>query len=258
MRVEILGCSGGIGDGRQTTAILIDDDILIDAGSGTLSLSTEQMLAINHLFITHSHLDHILGLPLILDSVGSERDTALIAHAPEAVLTTLHCNIFNWFIWPDFCRIPNAKDPYLKLENLEAGQICKLSKGRYVRAIPANHTIPAVGYEIGCSHGSIVFSGDTTFCTGFWHAVAKVKQLKYLIIETAFSDEEKMIAELSKHLSPAMLMEMLNSYHGDAEIFITHLKPGQEDKIMKQIQERSETQSRYRPKRLMQGQVFEI
>ena len=34
MRIRVLGCSGGIGAGSRTTALLIDEDVLIDAGTG--------------------------------------------------------------------------------------------------------------------------------------------------------------------------------------------------------------------------------
>ena len=66
MRIEVLGCSGGIGDDRHSTSFLIDDDILLDAGSGAMRLTRAAMARIDHVFITHSHLDHILSLPLLL------------------------------------------------------------------------------------------------------------------------------------------------------------------------------------------------
>jgi ribonuclease BN (tRNA processing enzyme) len=86
MRIEVLGCSGGIGDGRQTTSFLIDDDILLDAGSGVTRLSRAALARIDHVFLTHSHLDHILSLPPLLDSVAGERSQPLQVHATPEVL----------------------------------------------------------------------------------------------------------------------------------------------------------------------------
>ena len=34
MKLRVLGCSGGIGPGLRTTALMIDNDVLIDCGSG--------------------------------------------------------------------------------------------------------------------------------------------------------------------------------------------------------------------------------
>jgi 3',5'-cyclic-nucleotide phosphodiesterase len=63
MQLRILGCSGGIGGANRTTSFLINDSILIDAGTGVGDLSFSALTRIEHVFITHSHLDHIACLP---------------------------------------------------------------------------------------------------------------------------------------------------------------------------------------------------
>src|SRR3569623_560346 len=59
MQLRVLGCSGGVGQGLRTTSLLLDNDVLIDAGSGVGDLSLDEMARIRHIFLTHSHLDHI-------------------------------------------------------------------------------------------------------------------------------------------------------------------------------------------------------
>ena len=59
----------GIGGDLRTTSMLIDDNILIDAGSGVGDLLMEDLLKIDHIFITHAHLDHIALIPPLLDTV---------------------------------------------------------------------------------------------------------------------------------------------------------------------------------------------
>src|SRR4051794_29062938 len=98
MKVRVLGCSGGIGGGRQTTSFLLDDAFLIDAGSGVTRLTLEEMRRIRHVFITHSHLDHILALPLLMDSVGTGAPP-LIVHAIPEVIAALRQHLFNWALW---------------------------------------------------------------------------------------------------------------------------------------------------------------
>ena len=73
MRVRILGCSGGIGGCLRTTSMLVDEDILIDAGTGVGELSIAELAAIDHVFVTHSHMDHIASIPFIADTVGGMR-----------------------------------------------------------------------------------------------------------------------------------------------------------------------------------------
>lgn len=82
MRLRVLGCSGGIG-GRhlRTTSFLVDNDVLIDAGSGVGDLSLAELTRIDHVFVTHSHLDHVTSIPFLVDTVGGMRDRPLIANA---------------------------------------------------------------------------------------------------------------------------------------------------------------------------------
>ena len=69
MQIKVLGCSGGIGGNMRTTSLLVDDDVLIDAGTGVGDLSLDALLKIDHIFVTHSHLDHIGFIPLLVDTV---------------------------------------------------------------------------------------------------------------------------------------------------------------------------------------------
>ena len=80
MRLKILGCSGGIGGTLRTTSMLLDENILIDAGTGVGDLSLDELTKIDHVFVTHSHLDHVTSIPFIVDSVGYMRDKP--AHYP--------------------------------------------------------------------------------------------------------------------------------------------------------------------------------
>src|SRR5690606_831156 len=102
MKFRVLGCSGGIGARARTTSFLVDEDILIDAGTGVEDLSIEELARIDHVFLTHSHLDHIAALPLLVDSVGGMRDKPLVVHALPETIVALRTHIFNWTIWPDF------------------------------------------------------------------------------------------------------------------------------------------------------------
>lgn len=254
MKITILGCSGGIGGGRHTTSLLVDDDILIDAGSGVTTLTMAQLIAIDHVFITHSHLDHILALPLLLDSVGAMRDRPVTVYAIDGVLEILREHIFNWRIWPDFSEVP-AERPYLRYVAIELYQPVQLGE-RAITALPAEHTVPAVGYQLDSGKGSVVFSGDTGPNPALWDYVNQQLNLQALIIETAFPQDEHGIAELSKHLSPQSLMDELNQLLLSIPVYITHLKPGREAAIMEEIA--SLQAARFQIQSLLGGQIFEI
>jgi len=255
MKIRILGCSGGIG-GRhlRTTSILLDNDILIDCGTGVADLSIAELAQVDHVFLTHSHMDHIACLPLMIDTVGDMRNRALTVHALPATLEILRRHIFNWAVWPDFGEIPTPQQPWLRFEPLTIGEAVSLV-GRRVVPLPANHTVPACAFLLDSGTAGLVFSGDTGPCPPLWQAVNAIDNLKILIIETAFSNRERKIAESSRHLCPAMLLEELRNLQSRPEIFITHLKPGQIELTMEEIEE---SIGEFRPRMLQNNQVFEL
>jgi ribonuclease BN (tRNA processing enzyme) len=254
MKLRVLGCSGGIGGNFRTTSLLLDHDVLIDAGTGLGDLSLAEMSMIDHVFITHSHLDHIACLPLLVDSVGFMRDKPLLIHATAETLAILQAHVFNWEIWPDFAEIPNLHQPVMRYEEIKVGETIDVG-GRKLTPLPVNHVVPAVGFRIDSGKASLAFSGDTTTCDALWEAVNQIHNLRYLIVETAFSEAEKELAVLSKHLCPGMLAEELKKLKLDPEIFITHLKPGEVELTMREISERVQGVN---PKLLQNGQTFEF
>ncbi len=254
MRLRVLGCSGGIGGNFRTTSFLLDHDVLIDAGTGLTDLSLAEMSVIDHIFITHSHLDHIACLPLLVDSVGFMRDKPLVIHATAETLAILQQHIFNWEIWPDFAEIPNLHQAVMRYDEIKVGEAVDVG-GRKLTPLPVNHVVPAVGFQIDSGKASFAYSGDTTTCDAFWQAVNRIQNLRYLVVETAFSDSEKELAVLSKHLCPSLLAEELAKLRLRPEIFITHLKPGEVELTMRQI---SECVHGFAPKILQNGQEFEF
>ncbi|MDP2811721.1 MAG: 3',5'-cyclic-nucleotide phosphodiesterase [Rhodocyclaceae bacterium] len=255
MKIRILGCSGGIG-GRhlRTTSILVDHDILIDCGTGVGDLSIADLAQIDHVFLTHTHVDHIACLPLMADTVGDMRNRPLTVHATEATLEILRTHVFNWAVWPDFTEIPSAEKPFMRFEATRVGVPVVLD-GRRIVPLPASHTVPAVGYQLDSGKASLIFSGDTGPCPELWKAVNKIDNLRHLIIETAFSNRERRLAVISKHLCPGMLVEELANLQRDADIYITHLKPGQIELTMQEIED---CVGELKPRMLQNNQVFEL
>lgn len=255
MKVRILGCSGGIG-GRhlRTTSLLVDNDILIDCGTGVADLSIADLAQVDHVFLSHSHMDHIACLPLMIDTVGDMRNRPLTVHATPETQEILRAHVFNWAIWPDFSEIPSADKPWLRFAPLEIGAPVDLGRRRIV-PLPANHTVPAIAFHLDSGKSSLVFSGDTGPCPSLWAAVNEIANLRTLIVETAFSNSEEKLARASLHLCPSMLVEELRYLQSRPEIFITHLKPGQIELTMQEIED---SIGEFKPRMLQNNQVFEL
>jgi ribonuclease BN (tRNA processing enzyme) len=255
MRLRVLGCSGGIG-GRhlRTTSFLVDGDVLIDAGTGVGDLTLAELSQIDHIFLTHSHLDHVTSIPFLVDTIGGMRAKPITVYAQHATLEILKNHLFNWSIWPDFTEIPSREAPFLRYEQIEVGKPISLA-GREITPIPARHTVPAVGYHLDSGAASLVFTGDTGANDALWRVVNRIANLKYLIIETAFSNKERHLAEISRHLCPATLAEELSKLERNAEIYITHMKPGEIEPTMLEIEECA---GAFRPRMLQNNLVLEF
>jgi ribonuclease BN (tRNA processing enzyme) len=242
MKVRVLGCSGAIAKDCRTTSFLIDGDVLVDAGTGVGDLSLEEMRGIRHVLLTHSHLDHVAALPLMVDAVASQLEAPILVHALPGTIAALKAHVFNNVIWPDFSRIPSPQAPFVAFHEIEVGQTLALS-GKAVEVLPAVHTVPACGFAVTGGSGCWVFTGDTERNPAFWQRVNQL-EVAALVIETAFSNREQELARRSLHLSPHALAEELDSIDKSKHfpIFITHTKPAETELIMAEIQRFDQTQ----------------
>ena len=238
MKIRVLGCSGAIAKSCRTTSFLLDHDLLVDAGTGVGDLTLDEMAGVDHVLLTHSHLDHIAALPLMVDAVASRRRSKpLQVHALQATIDALKTHIFNNIIWPDFSKIPTPSAPFISFHPLDIGQTYLLA-GKRVEVLPAVHTVPAVGYAVTTGQGHWVFTGDTEHNPALWKRLNQL-DVAMLVIETAFSNCQAKLAERSLHLCPESLATELACIEPGRNypIYITHTKPAETQCIMDEIQQ---------------------
>jgi ribonuclease BN (tRNA processing enzyme) len=229
MMIRVLGCSGAIARGCRTTAFLLDDDVLIDAGSGVGDLELDELARIDHILITHSHLDHVLAIPLLADSVMRRRAgrPPIQVHALPATLEVLRRHVFNDQLWPDFTRLPSAEHPIVQLQTLQVGQTLVLGAAqRQIDVLPAAHSVPAVGYAVQGPRGAWVYTGDTGPNPALWAAL-RGRPISHLVIEIAFSESERALANDSGHHCPSSLAAELRHAPPGLQVQLTHIKPGE-------------------------------
>jgi ribonuclease BN (tRNA processing enzyme) len=258
MIVHVLGCSGAIAAGCRTTAFLLDDDVLVDAGTGVGDLPLEALARIEHIVLSHSHLDHIVSIALLADSVMRLRSVEgrgpIHVHALPETLAALRDHIFNGIIWPDFTRLPSAEAPVLRLVPFAVGDLLEIA-GKRIEVLSASHTVPAVGFAVdGGAEGWWVFTGDTGPNAALWQRLQRLK-VAHLVIETAFSDEERQLARISRHLCPAALAHELRNLEGSVDVHITHIKPGEIQSVMEEI---AALETPHRIRALTAGQVMRL
>lgn len=258
MMIRVLGCSGAIAAGCRTTSFLLDGSVLIDAGTGVGDLTLEELARVDHILISHSHLDHVLAIGLLADSVLRARKAQqrgpITVHALPQTLAALRAHIFNGVIWPDFTRLPSVDAPVLQFRPFAVGDILPLP-GHRVEVLSAAHTVPAVGFAVdGGDAGWWVYTGDTGPNPELWERLATLP-VTQLVIETAFSDEERQLAYISQHLCPGQLQQELAKLPGSVEVYITHIKPGELEAVMDEI---ARFETRHRISALQAGRELHL
>lgn len=233
MKLRVLGCSGAEFPGHGPSGFLLDDSLLLDAGTVGSALDQEEQRRIEHILVTHSHLDHIRGIPLLADNIvvsGLSQKIEVIAIAE--VIAAIGSHLMNGLIWPDFTRIPTPLDPVLSYREIHGEEEFRV--GDYaVLACRVNHPVPAVGYRISRGDTSLLYTGDTGPTDRIWELAG---ELAALVIEVSFPSEMEEIALMTGHLTPRLLGKELGKLsRPPRRVLITHLKPQYEEQITRQL-----------------------
>lgn len=225
MKLRILGCDGGRGLGYNSTSFLFNSKVLIDAGTIQSELTIDEALAITDIFLTHSHLDHIIDLPFLLDATFEKRRVPLRIHGLKETLDPLMEHVFNNKIWPNFSELPKKGSGQFELHTVTAGKKYTI-EGLTFTPIAVNHTVPTVGYKVEDAHGAVIFSGDTGPVENLWKIANETPNLEAMIIDLSFPINEQYIADISKHMTAADVENELKKLKKPCAIYAFHYKVG--------------------------------
>src|SRR5512144_1929573 len=236
MKVKVLGCSGSETIGHMPPGFLVNDVMMLDAGTITAALSFGAQSKITDILISHSHLDHIKSLLFLADNIiGRIKKPVVIRSIPQ-VLEAIRKHLMNNIIWPDFTKIPTPKNPVLAYAPMPVGKAVAVA-GLRVKAIPMNHPVPAVGFVVNDGTSSILYSADTGPNEGLWKEAAKTRNLSAIIVDTSFPNSLDGIASVSGHFTPAQLhADLIRARVGyNVPIYIYHIKPVHEKKVLRDL-----------------------
>jgi ribonuclease BN (tRNA processing enzyme) len=226
MKIKVLGAFGSEGLGQRPSAFLVNDRILVDAGTVSGALTLDEQLEVEHALLSHPHLDHVVGLAYLTDALASARARRPVtATSVEPVIQGLRTHAFNNVLWPDFSTIPSPSAPVLKFRSL-AEETEQRVGDLWVTPVPVDHTVPTVGFIIHDGEGAgFIYSGDTGPTTRLWRAARGLRGLRALIIECAFPNRLEALAGTSRHLTPSLLARELDKVAPDLPVWIFHIKP---------------------------------
>lgn len=235
--IKILGAQGSRSDNAFTTCIQVTKNTLIDAGNIMHALGQEA-LHVNHIFFSHSHLDHIIDSAFLMDNFFAQRSEPLYLYGLPQTIEALKKHIFNWEIWPDFSQIHliGQGKPSVVYVEINFYQRYEVEDGTFLTPIPANHTVACCGYLIEKENHAIVFSADSFKNETLWHLINTNTTITALIIDVSFPNHLSQIAQNSKHLTAQFLGEELQQLtRKEVKIYINHIKPFYQQKIIAEL-----------------------
>jgi glyoxylase-like metal-dependent hydrolase (beta-lactamase superfamily II) len=238
-----LGCHGsdvllyrkGETNSCNTCGFLLDDTVLLDAGTVGNKLALEAQARIRHVLLSHLHFDHIKGLPTLADNLSEQGGPPVIVAGLPEVVQGLRDHLFNNDVYPDFFKIPTPDNPVLTGSVLKLGTPYQAGK-LVCTPIRVNHTVPTVGFLIDDSTSAILYSGDTFMTDEIWGIARAHGRLKAVFLECSYPDGLEHLAHISKHLTPRLFeKELAKLSRPDVKVFAYHLKPIYKEQISHEL-----------------------
>jgi cAMP phosphodiesterase len=234
MKIRVLGAYGAEGLGQRPTSFLVNDRLLIDAGTVGGALTLTEQAHIEHALITHSHLDHVAGLAFLTETLAfSETRTALTVASLESVVNALRVGVFNNMAWPDFAQIP-AQAQVMKYRTLVEEAEQRVGD-TWVTPVAVNHAVPTSGFIVHDGSTGFLFSGDTGPTEALWKAGRGLRGLRAAFVECAFPNRLAKLASVAGHLTPELLRRELDKLPGDIPVWVYHVKPQFYDEIAAEL-----------------------
>ena len=244
MRIQLLPSSFGnsqvIDQHQRLTTFVVDDVVAIDAGSLAFGCSDVHRKSVRDVVISHTHLDHIAGLPIFIDDLFATLEEPLIVHATQEMVASLETHIFNWDIYPKFSEIKNDFGNVLEYRMYEFGKAFDIKHLR-VEAVAVNHNSPSAGFLISDERSTICITGDTGETSLLWQRLSAIENLKAVFMECAFPDEMQRLATDSHHLTPKTLLSELSKLDsncmGSVKICVSNIKATYRDAVETQLKQ---------------------
>lgn len=233
MIIRFLGTHNKASLDTRLVSFVIDDILAIDAGNIVSDLSFAEQRCIKAILLSHGHYDHIRDIPAFAFN-NTDRTTSI--YGRSYTLKFLSSHLTDGLIYPKFTEKYGYVDrQVLEFFPLELYKVQNV-EGYKVTAVPVNHPLEAVGFEITSLEGKRIFyTGDTG--PGFssvWQHVRPDHVIVELTLPNRLSEE----ARSSSHLCPETLKHELLEFRKIKgylpPTYLVHLSPEFEKEIIEE------------------------
>ena len=208
---------------QYLTSYIVNGSVAIDAGTLGLFQSPEEQLRIRHVFITHTHIDHLASLPIFVDNVYQAKPECVVVHGSETVLECLRNDIFSKRLWADYLNLGPPNAPFLRLNLLRTGEPIEVERLR-LTPIEVNHTVPTLGFLVEDNMSAIVISSDTGPTQEIWERACQLANLKAVFLEASFPNSLAALADTTKHLTPKTFALEMIKIARPTRVIAVHIK----------------------------------
>jgi ribonuclease BN (tRNA processing enzyme) len=236
MKVVILGSTGPDGVSRQyASSYLINGTVAIDAGCLGFWGTPADQEAVDHVFLTHSHSDHVASLPVFLENVWTPSPHCPTIYGSAETLDSVQRHIFNGEIWPDFVTMSQRMPPFLRLETIEPEAAVEAA-GLTITPVPVNHAVPTFAYVVRDQRAAVIFSADSGPTRRLWEVAHQTPDLKAVFLEASFPNRMRGVAEASLHLTPELAALEVFKLPQGVRVIAIHLKERYRAEIRAELQ----------------------
>ena len=235
MKLQIIP-SGMLSEARYQYLVsyVVNDCIAVDAGCLGFGFPLAAQKQVTDLFLTHCHLDHVASLPIFLDNVFEYGPQCVVVHGSDQTLAVLQQDILNDRLWPDFISLSTPASAFLKLNELTPLQPVTVGDMR-ITPLPLLHVVPVFGFLIEDHDSAVAIISDTHHGSGVWEHIAKVPNLKAVLLECSFPDKLDWLADKAMHLIPRSFGAEIECLPAGVRVMAIHIKPAWYDPVVAEL-----------------------
>lgn len=220
MKLHFLGTTGyHPNDSRQTACLMLPEiGVILDAGTGIYRagklIQTDEL----HILLSHTHLDHVIGLTFLFDILHQNESTRVFVHLAEEKIPSVRDHLFQndlFPVLPEFEFVPFGPKPLT------------FADGSRLTTIPLIHPGGSIGFRIDWPDRSMAYITDTVAAADADY-VRAIRGVETLIHECYFPDGWEEKGELTGHSCLTPVAQVARQAQVQ-RLYLVHTNPLDED-----------------------------